>query len=223
MLDHPYVYLAATRLSAHRTPTDWAIVIETFGYSPRDGCPSLTIQTFGSQISNRWAPDSIVPPGVRATDLAASPHEFFRSEYPFDDSDWQDLNSEDLVAELATYASLRGKPFAIPELRTYAEFGIGLRAPPRVHVSEFCRVAAQLRREDVLATFAERRYNVPSNFDETLILDEWNHVDVGRNYPSYSESFTQIARVLVTGDPTHYRPSTAPNTHWKNWPKGGSL
>jgi hypothetical protein len=32
MLDNGYVYPAATRLSLYRTPEDWAMVIEVFGY-----------------------------------------------------------------------------------------------------------------------------------------------------------------------------------------------
>jgi len=35
MLDNGYVYLAASRLSLHRSTTDWALVIEVFGFSPR--------------------------------------------------------------------------------------------------------------------------------------------------------------------------------------------
>jgi hypothetical protein len=37
MLDNGYVYLAATRLSAYRSESDWAIAIEVFGFSPRAG------------------------------------------------------------------------------------------------------------------------------------------------------------------------------------------
>jgi hypothetical protein len=33
MLDNGYVYLAATRLSLFRSPRDWAMVIEVFGFS----------------------------------------------------------------------------------------------------------------------------------------------------------------------------------------------
>ncbi len=37
MLDNAYFYLAATRLSLHRPTSGWVLVIETFGYSPREG------------------------------------------------------------------------------------------------------------------------------------------------------------------------------------------
>jgi hypothetical protein len=31
------------------------------------------------------------------------------------------------------------------------------------------------------------------------------------------------ARVLATGELRHYAPTEAPNTHWSNWPLGGTL
>jgi hypothetical protein len=60
MLDNGYAYLAAARMSAYRSSADWALVIETFGFSPREGFPSLTVQTFGSRICNRKSPDSYI-------------------------------------------------------------------------------------------------------------------------------------------------------------------
>jgi hypothetical protein len=31
-----------------------------------------------------------------------------------------------------------------------------------------------------------------------------------------------LAKVLVTGDAAHYKPTKPPNTHWSNWPGGGT-
>jgi hypothetical protein len=77
---------------------------------------------------------------------------------------------------------------------------------------EFCRAAAELRRDDVLATLDERGFNIPADFKQLLVLDEWNHsnVVVGTERPSGSEAFQQLARVLVTGDISYYRPSQLP-------------
>jgi hypothetical protein len=41
--------------------------------------------------------------------------------------------------------------------------------------------------------------------------------------PGDSETFRQIARVLRTGDAREWRPTLAPNNHWKHWPEGGTL
>lgn len=55
MLDNGYVYLAATRLSLFRTASEWAMVIEIFGFSPRSGLPDTHIHTFASTLYNRDA------------------------------------------------------------------------------------------------------------------------------------------------------------------------
>lgn len=90
---------------------------------------------------------------------------------------------------------------------------------------ELCRAIASLRRNDVLATFEERRQNVGSTLREILVLDEWRHPEsIERNErPSDTQSFRQLALAAVTGDASHYRPTVAPNTHWRHWPLGGSL
>lgn len=41
--------------------------------------------------------------------------------------------------------------------------------------------------------------------------------------PSSYETWQQIAKVLATGDVSHYQPTLEPNTHWSNWPESGSL
>lgn len=225
MLDNGYVYPAAARMSAHRSSADWALVIETFGFSPREGFPSLTVQTFGSRICNRKSPASCIAAEAHLRYLAANPYNEFRSEYPFDGSDWLDPDSDELIVETPAKAILRGKIFETPPLRAYAAAGIELVASPRVHTFEFCRIAAELRRDDVLATSEERRFNLPQDFTQLLVLDAWNHpnvvLDIER--PSRAETFQQVAKVLVTGDSAHYRPTISPNTHWSNWPEGGIL
>ena len=43
------------------------------------------------------------------------------------------------------------------------------------------------------------------------------------NRPSSYETWQLLAKVIVTGDTTLYKPTLEPNTHWKNWPDSGSL
>jgi hypothetical protein len=57
-----------------------------------------------------------------------------------------------------------------------------------------------------------------------LNLDQWYHPDLaGDEMPSGNETFQLIAKVLCSGDPSHYKPTNKPNTHWSNWPAGGTL
>src|ERR1700757_2964388 len=77
MLDNGYVYLAATRLSLHRSPDDWAMVIEVFGYSPRASLPDTSIYTFASTVCNRDIPESYGPHAI-SNYLANNPNNDFR-------------------------------------------------------------------------------------------------------------------------------------------------
>jgi hypothetical protein len=47
--------------------------------------------------------------------------------------------------------------------------------------------------------------------------EQWN------SRPGSYETWQQIAKVIVTGDPSHYKPTCEPNSHWKNWPEGGAM
>jgi hypothetical protein len=92
-------------------------------------------------------------------------------------------------------------------------------------IFEVCRYLAATHRELVLATECELRENVPSELTQILQLNEWNHPDVvdSNCRPGNSETFQQLADVLVTGEINCYNPSLPPNTDWRNWPEGGTL
>jgi hypothetical protein len=222
MLDNGYVYLAATRLTAFRSNQDWAITIEVFGFSPRSGYPDLDIRTFGSKLANRKSPKDYVNRDFYERYLVE--HKFDESHYvyPIGEDDWID---EEFVAADAREIRLRDRAFPLPSLNDYENFGINLGAPPRVQIFELCRYVAGLKRSDILATVEELRVNVPPEMQQVLQLDEWNHPDVCNETcrPSGSETFRQIAEVLVTGDAEAYCPTQPANTHWLNWPDGGTL
>ena len=225
MLDNGYFYLAATRLSLYRTVSDWSMVIETFGFSPRVGSPDTSIYTFGSTLYNRKAPERYVKREACDLYLANHPNDEFRSVYPIESGDWQDGECDEIVAEDAAEFVVRGQSRPLPPVDQYPQRGITLEDPPRVHVFELCRFLADTERESVLANANERRISVPPDMPQILQLEEWHHPNVVDNNdrPSGSETFQQLAQVLATGDLVFYRPSRPPNTHWRNWPEGGAL
>jgi hypothetical protein len=113
----------------------------------------------------------------------------------------------------------------IPSIEEYAKRAIALENPPRVWVFELCRYVAEVERDSVLATPQERRISVRPEMAQILQLEEWCHPDVveDENRPSGSETFQQLAEGLVTGNVALYKPSQSPDTHWRNWPDGGTL
>lgn len=225
MLDNGYFYLAATRLALFRSPTDWAMVIETFGFSPRAGLPSVDVQTFASRLHNRKKTEDYVTEAAWNAYLKNNPFNEFRSFEPIPDGSW--MNNDDCEAEVVEGGELllRGKNVPLPPLEAYAAHGIEIESPPTVFVFELCRYLAAVAREDVLATPEEQRVSVMPDMVKLLQLEEWHHPDVVEDTerPSGSETFRQLAEVLATGDAGRYRPSLPPNTHWSNWPDGGTL
>jgi hypothetical protein len=224
MLDNGYVYLAATRLSLYRSVTNWAMVIEIFGFSPRSMLPDTSIQTFAATLHERNRPERYVNREGYKNYLANNPHNEWRTVWPIEEGAWQNEESHEYLNEGPTVFSLRGRAMKTPDAASYKACGITLAEPPRVRVAEFCRWLAATEREAVLATSDERRVSVEPSMAQLLQLEEWHHPGlVNDEITSRSPTFQQLARVLSTGDVSLYRPAEAPNTHWRNWPDGGSL
>lgn len=218
MLDNGYVYLAATRLSLHRSDEDWAMVIEVFGFSPRAGLPDTFIHTFASRLRDRARPERFVTRQAYEKYLAANPNNESRTVFPIQPGDWQSPDSDEFVSEHVTHVAVRGRAIAVPPAAEYERHGIALADAPRMQIFELCRYLAAVARDEVLATPAERRGSVLSEMKQLLQLEEWNHPNVVDDHerPSGSVTFQQLARVLETGDTSLYRPTLAPNTHWRN-------
>ena len=225
MLDNGYVYLAATRISLHRSETDWALVIEIFGFAPRAGDPDVTVATFASRLHERDKPSAYVDRKAWEAYLANNPHNEYRSFFPLDLTGTRPDVDGELLERTARTVNLRGAAIEVPSAAEFERLGVRLESPPDIHVSELCRALAATHRAQVLASPLERRVSVLPDMQEVLVLDDWHHPNVvdGDEKPSNSEAFRQMAEVLVSGDATLYRPSRQPNTHWTNWPAGGTL
>ena len=223
MLDNGYVYLAAARLSLFRSADDWAVAFEIFGFSPRAGEPDVSVWTFGSRIAGRKGRADYASQEAYDTYLAAHAHDDAEFFHPIGGS-WQDAEWGELVSPTATTVTVRGRPIEIPDRATLARHGIDLAEPDRVRTYELCRYLADVAREGVLATADERRTHVPPELDEFLVLDDWHHPDtLNGQRASDTAAFRSLARALASGDVAAYDASEEPNTHWSNWPFGGSL
>ena len=223
-LDNGYVYLAATRLSAFHSNSDWALVIEVFGHSPRAGLPDISIYAFASRLHNRNTPESYVSRTAYDRYIKQNPNNEFRSAYPIDEGPWQDDDDLDFVVAEEAVVGVRGAAIPLPLRNEYAAHGVELEDPQRIRTFELCRYLAETRRDAVLATEAERRVSIPPELNQILQLEEWHHPDVaGGERPSSTKSFRQLAQVLESGDPALYVPTESANTHWSNWPDGGLL
>ncbi len=224
MLDNGYVYLAATRLSLYRSSEDWAMVIEVFGFSPRSGVPDTHIYSFASSLAHRQPPANFASRKGYDNYIANNPNNESRFIYPMTEGPWIDEQNTEFVAVEANRIQVRSEDIRIPSFDEYKQYGIALAESPRVHIFELCRYLAEISRKALLATPEEKRINVPAELEQIMELDEWHHPNVvALEHPSETETFRQLAEVLATGNVGLYRPSESPNTHWRNWPDGGTL
>lgn len=224
MLDNGYVYPAATRLSLYRSPDDWGMVIEVFGFSPRSGLPDIHVYTFASRLVRAKSVNDYVSRQAYEAYLENNEHNESTFIYPIEEGVWLDTEDSELLAAGTSTATVRGEPVDTPPLQEYGAHGITLQDPSSVYVFEFCRLLAASARNSVLATADERRKCIPPELEQIMQLEDWNHPDLGNGeLPSSNATFKSLAEVLAHGNIAAHQPSGEPNTHWKNWPEGGTL
>lgn len=217
MLDNAYVHLSATRMSLFCSKTDWALVIEIFGYCYKTKLPDLSLYTFASTLYKRDTLDDYVTEAAYRRYLAENPHNEFRLFCPVKRVTGWDLENPESIANTDGYVHLRNSQLPLPSPAAYAELGIPLKAqgPDMIALS---RYLAGAYREKVLATDAELRVSVLPEMTRMLQLDAWHHPDLAAGeLPGDTETFRQVAQVLASGDTALYRPPEDANTHWKHW------
>lgn len=212
MLDNGYVYPADARLLAYRDETRWAILIETLGYSYK----------------------AMFPHGIDSTVYAAGNGARRESVYmscaspvscEFDEDGEFDCDVPPDLKEIL----IRGVPVPIPRERAaYRAKEITLRTRSTkvrdLWGDELLRVLLPEHREALLGTKEEIAQFVWPDLPFFLGLDAWDHPDLAdEELPSDTDTFPALAEALVHGDPNRFHPSRKPNTHWKNWPQGGTL
>lgn len=207
MLASDRAALAATRLSLYRSVTDWGLVIEVFAHDQGVGAPYVALYSFGSDLRERDPREDYVTRDAWEKYLRENPHNELRAAWPFDDESWLDEDDRELVRADVDHVLLRGA--AVPVARD--ESGAA-------SVCDLARHLAATDKEAVMATREERRRSFAPELALLLVLEEWRHPDlIEDELPSESETFQQLAEVLVSGDPGLYAPTEGANTHWRHW------
>ena len=150
MLDNGYIYPAGARLSVFGDREDWAIVIETFGYSPRAHVPTLNVETFASRLHNRQAAAAYYSDsGDYETHVRANPHNESVFFTPLEDGPWIDIEH---VAAEAAEVTFRGERTRLPALSDYEALGIAVR----IHAASRSSSCAEPSPRRDAATCSER-------------------------------------------------------------------
>ncbi|HZH96240.1 MAG TPA: hypothetical protein VEY06_10160 [Flavisolibacter sp.] len=213
MLDNGYVYPAGTKLTAYRDDKRWVIIIEAIGFNYRGGGHNgiaNCLHVYGNCLSYK--------PGTRNEN-------FLYLTDDADDCSTFDEEESFYLNPACDSFKLRGSILPLIQDRNqYKSLGIDIEDETRINAFEFVRLLDALHHEKLVATETEIRERVPNDIPRIIELHDWFHPDViNGESPSENETFKQIAEVLETGDVVAYRPTHKPNTHWKNWPEGGTL
>jgi len=213
MLDNGYVYPAGTKLTAYMDSTRWAIVIEAIGFNYRGGGHdgiSNCLHVYGNCLT--YKPGTQNENFIFLTDNTNDCRTFDEDEYFY-------LNPR------CTNFILRDEIFTLFQDRElYKSNGIQLEDETKINAYEFLRLLDTLYHHKLVATENEIRERIPKDIQKVLELHDWFHPDVANGeLPSENETFIQIAEVLETGNVEYFKPTHCPNTHWTNWPDGGTL
>lgn len=238
MLDNGYVYPIDVRLSAYADNERWAILIEVLGIMPRAGDVDNTIYRFGNCLVSTANKENWSSP--EAYEKWKKEHEFWdmSNVFPVDatglffEEDDDGENEEDDICDecdlqispKATKFLIRNRTVQIPAIDDYHKKGVELQHSPHVQYHELMRCVAPEHRDLLVATEEELRKLIPEDLPLLLRLDEWWHPDTcNEELPSQTDTFQMIADVLVSNDPSRYKTPIETNTHWSNWPDGGTL
>lgn len=212
MLDNGYVYPADVRMHAYADQARWAIVIEHLGYHMRAGDHNgitNSISYYGNCLYRN--PGSALEDFLMVTADAPGVATF--------------------EEEVGWYLRApKGQIYVRSQLVDFdcttealAEIGVEL-TDTQPSGTELLRSLVPKYRELFLATETELRRQIPKDLPCILRLDEWHHPDLASDdLPSANETFQLIASVLCTGRISAYSPTFPPNTHWSNWPEGGTM
>jgi len=202
-LDNGYIYPVDVRLTAYRDARRWAVAIEHVGFFNRVPDFDNVIYPYGNCLADG-------PGHGPSITLVDGP------------DGWTDESGYNVRPGLKSIR-VRGKLLKLTATELAPPAGPN-GVPEDLGVQDLFRNLLPRARDLYRATEAELRGVIPDDLPQILRLDEWEHCDPVRDVlPSHTEFFPLLAKVLVTGDVSLYKPTRPPNTHWSNWPGGGTL
>ncbi len=213
MLDNGYYYHGDQKLTIFRDEKRWAILLEVLAYNNHenniDGI--TTISNFFGNCLTGWNDNDNF--------------KFFASDNGVDTFLYDETNYIPYLNNLATSIKIR-ETIVINtfDKEYYLSKGIELEFENKITPWEFLRGLIPEQSNLFWLTRQEISNKIPLDLPEFMTIKDWHHPNlVMGEKPSETETFQQLADVIVAGDKNLYNTTEIKNTHWKNWPDGGSL
>jgi ankyrin repeat protein len=210
VLDNAYIHLADCRLRVYADDKRWAVVFEVVGSNVRmrgsHDAFSIDVYAYGNCLEDEPGFFGSIPPSSDGN----------APSFVTDEEGYGSINPH------AQTISIREQSITIPRRPdVYGEIGIDIDLSKGIRDEDLLRALVSSHRDLFRLTKGELCDVVPEDLPPLLVLDQWHHPKV-REKPSASPTFQLIADAIACRDASTYQPVAQPNTHWTNWPLGGS-
>ena len=213
MLDNGYYYHGDQKLTIFRDSNRWAILLEILAYNNYeyniDGITTIA-NVFGNCLTAWNDNDNF---------------NYFASDNGLETFLYDETNYIPYLNEEAKSIKVKGIEIPIvSDRKYYLAKNIELQFENKITPWEFLRGLVPDNSSLFWLTREEISYKIPLDLQTFMTLSDWHHPDLAENEkPSETETFQQLADVIVKGDIKLYNTKEISNTHWTNWPEGGAL
>lgn len=223
-LENGYCEVAGSRIHLYADSTKWAIVFEISGYQNRRTSAEIELLYFGNCIDY---PVEKSPERNYITNSSSviliDPSEFERIE----NKEGSDMETFELINNEIKEIKIRDQyiPFE-NNYKNYEKVGIKIREynnPNKlISFGDWIRYLHETNPTVISATEAEIRRHIPKDVPKLVTIEDFHFVSAFEtsNPPSGQETYKLLAKILITGDTTYWRPTLEPNNNWKNWNSG---
>jgi hypothetical protein len=223
-LEHGYCETAGNKIHLFADTTRWAMVFEKSGYQNRATAAEIELYYIGNCIDY---PIDTYPEQDYITNtsniILIDPTEFERIQ----NKAGEEMETFELIAPDIKEINVRDQQIPFDnDYKNYEKVGITIRDydnPKKlIGFADFVRFLNETNPTAISATEQDIRQHIPKDIPKLMTIEQFHFASVynKENPPSQQETYQLIAKVLLTNDPSHWKPTLKPNNHWSNWDSG---
>jgi hypothetical protein len=223
-LEHGYCLTASNRIHLYADSTRWAIVFEKSGYQNRGSDAEIELDYFGNCFIENFEKFNGTVYNSNSSNVSlitAGEYERIRNKVG------TGMETFEYISPDAEYVMVRNKKIKIEhDPQKYFEDGVGFdeKENPKhlIGFGDLVRYLSDTDPQAINATEREIRAFLPAGLPKLMTLHRFHFESIynPNNFPSKSETYRLIAKILVKRDTSLWRPKLKPNNHWSNWESG---
>lgn len=223
-LEHGYFQTAGSKIHLYSDAERWAVVFEKSGYQNRGGAAEIELDYVGNCIDypiDEYAERKYITNASRI--ILIEPDEFQRIE----NKDGDEMETFEFIGRDVEKIKIRDKFVSFDnDFKNYEKLGIKITGDDNpknlISFGSLIRYWNETNPGLTSATEDDIKKHIPVDLPKILTINEFHFVSAydKTNLPSNQETYQLIAKILVTGDKTLWKPTLKPNNHWTNWESG---